>query len=85
MTSEGREVMSREPEQDAAMAICLTAWMDLETCRSIGMGGAGPIPWTAARDWCRDQGLDAIATRIVLAVLRKLDIDRAEREASKER
>lgn len=31
--------------------------MELSTCKPIGMGGAGPIPWTAIREYARDHGI----------------------------
>jgi hypothetical protein len=45
---------------------------------------AGPIPWTAIVEWARFHGLDREATGVLVTVIRRLDNDRAEREASKE-
>jgi hypothetical protein len=44
----------------------------------------GPIPWTAMIAWARFHGLDREATGVLVAVIRRLDNDRAERDASKE-
>jgi hypothetical protein len=63
--------------------MCLRAWGDLSTCRPIGMA-VGFIPWTAIIEWARFHGLDREATQILVDVIRKLDHDRAERDASKE-
>lgn len=77
-------MLAEEPEQDAAMAICLSAWRDLSTCRPIGMA-VGPVPFTALLEWARFHSLDREATRIVWSVVRRIDADRAEAEASKDR
>jgi hypothetical protein len=65
------------------VALCLTAWAELSTCRPIGMA-VGPIPWTAIIAWARFHGLDREATGVLVTVIRRLDNDRAERDASKE-
>lgn len=38
----------------------------------------GPIPWTAMRDWCEFNRIDEEAARILIRVLRTLDIEQAE-------
>jgi hypothetical protein len=76
------ECFAREPEQDAAMGMCLNAYRDLGTERAIGMA-TGPIPWSECRDWCRYHGLDSDSTTIVWAVMCRLERDRFERENSK--
>lgn len=61
------------------MTLCIRAWFDLSTTRSTGgMGGSGPIPWHLVISWCEHEGLDREATRVVVAVLRRLDRDRAD-------
>lgn len=64
------------------MGLCLHAWSDLSTCRSVGMA-LGPIPWTVIVQWCEWHGLDRDATRIVMAVVRRLDRDWIEAENSR--
>ena len=59
----------------------MNAWHDLNTCRAIGMA-VGPIPWTAIVAWCEFHELDRDAAMQLIHVIRKLDNDRAEREAS---
>lgn len=78
-----REIIDAQPEIDEAIGIVLAAWRDLGTCRPIGMAGAGPIPWTAIVTWADRQALDHDATELLVSVLRRLDADRAEREASR--
>lgn len=67
------------------MLLCIEAWEDLHSCRPVGFAGAGLIPWTAIVEWCRFRELDRDVMQMLVMVLRKLDYDRAEREASKER
>jgi hypothetical protein len=38
----------------------------------------GPIPWTSMVEWSRFNGLDDDAARILIHVLRTLDIEHAE-------
>lgn len=45
----------------------------------------GPIPYTAILIWCEFERLDHEATVLMKTVIRQLDNDRAEREASKQR
>jgi hypothetical protein len=63
--------------------LLVRAWHELHSCRPQGFSGAGLIPWTAIIEWCRFRGLDREATLLVVDVIRKLDHDRAEREASR--
>lgn len=76
-------ILDRQPPHDDGVALCLTAWAELSTCRPIGMA-VGPIPWTAIIEWARFHGLDREATGVLVSVIRRLDNDRAEREHSKE-
>lgn len=73
-----------EPPRDAAMVLCLRAWNDLETCRSIGMG-LGPIPVTAILQWCAAEGLDREATQVIRDVIRMADSQFMEQQASRRR
>lgn len=91
-TSDGRRVQieqqitkirADEPERDFAMQTVLRAWADLSTCRPIGMT-VGPIPWTAIVQWAEFHDLDRDAAGILVHVIRQLDIERAESEASKQ-
>lgn len=43
---------------------------------------AGWIPWDSMVAWCDFHALDYEAARILIRVIRQLDIDRAEREES---
>jgi hypothetical protein len=63
--------------------MCVHAWHDLHSERQLGFSGAGLIPWSRIVEWCRLRGFDREATLLIVAVIRKQDHDRAEREASK--
>lgn len=65
------------------MTRCIAAWHDLGTCRMIGMA-VGPIPWTAIVTWCDFHELDRESAMILIHVIRQLDNERAEREASRQ-
>lgn len=84
MGPEAREIFSRQPEHDEAMGVVLTAWSDLDTCRAMGFG-EGRIPWTAAKDWGHEHGLDADARRLLWTVIAKLDLEELERRAHERR
>ena len=78
MGDEARAVLDAEPEQDDAMGLVLLAWDDLLTCRPLGMD-LGPVPWSAAMDWCDRHGLDAQGARVVWSVIRRIDLADRER------
>lgn len=73
---------AKKPSEDDALLLCVRAWHDLETCRSVGMG-AGPIPWTAVQEWARAGGLDRDSTRLLHEVIRYVDSERARIEQAK--
>jgi len=51
----------------------LTAFWELSTCRSIGMG-AGPIPWTSIKEYANELELEAITRELFFDAVRYLDI-----------
>lgn len=70
---------------DEAVALVLGAWGDLVTCRPIGMS-IGPIPWTAMREWCHVEGLDHVASGVLVEALRHVDAyDLKQRSEKKSR
>ena len=75
-------IIDARPEYDSAIAMCLEAWHDLGSCRPLGFSGAGFIPFTAVLAWAEFNRLDHELTTMLLAVIQRLDRDRAEREAS---
>lgn len=62
--------------------MCIEAWADLGTCRSFGLG-VGPIPWTAIVAWAKSERLDRDLRKLLVAVIRRLDRDFLEAQASK--
>lgn len=50
------------------------AFLELSTCRSIGMG-AGPIPWTAVNDYAERMGLTDEGFETLLALVKRLDAE----------
>ncbi len=51
------------------------AWLDLGTCRPIGMD-AGPIPWTAVNDYALRYGLTTDEMDELWVCVRRLDHER---------
>ena len=72
-----------KPPEDDALLLCVRAWQDLETCRSVGMA-VGPIPWTAVQEWALASGLDRDSTRLLHDVIRYVDGERARIERAKQ-
>lgn len=83
------EALSRRPGLDWAterfLALVLRAWNDLGASRHIGFGVLGCIPFESITQWATWNGLDREATLVLIAVIRKLDADRAERDEMKRR
>jgi hypothetical protein len=75
------KIYADAPTRDFAVSLCLRAWADLSTCRSIGMA-TGPIPWTSIIEWADFHELDREAAQILAHVIRQLDIERAEAAAA---
>lgn len=75
-------MLALEPPRDYAVVRCVEAWCDLTTTRGIGMA-VGPIPWDKIVKWCEFHGLDHEGTKIMIQVIRKLDVDRANAAAAK--
>lgn len=75
-------ILETAPERDYAIDLCVRAWNELDTCRSIGME-AGAIPWTAIAQWCdwHADELDRDAALQLIDVIRQIDKDRADRRA----
>lgn len=49
-----------------------TAFNELNTCRSVGMG-AGPIPWTVIQEYADREGLDGEERSCLLYLIRAMD------------
>lgn len=69
-------------------AFYLRCFWDLSTCRALGFGVAGPIPYSAMREMAYDEELDDETRRIFITTMREMDKVflqwcEAEREANK--
>ncbi len=78
-------MLDEQPILDVAALLCLDAWQTLETCRALGYGVLGPIPYTAILAWAREHRLDPEARMILVDTIRTLDRDRMERASNKNR
>ena len=50
--------MESWPEIGHGLQFYRQAFHDLHTARPQGMGGGGPIPWTAINEWALRHGVD---------------------------
>lgn len=73
------------PENNEAIRMCMNAWHELDGDRHIGFGGQGPIPFTALVTWAEVNKLDDETFMLLRHVIRRLDNERAVREASKQK
>lgn len=46
------EFLENVPEVELGNELYLRAFMELSSCRELGFGMEGPIPWNQIRDWC---------------------------------
>jgi hypothetical protein len=76
-------ILEQRPALDYAMSRCLEAWADLSTERPVGFT-VGAIPWGRIVAWCSYHDLDREATDVVIHVIRRLDNERAERQAAED-
>lgn len=84
IAQERARLLAGQPPLGDDGSICVSAYRDLGTCRSNGMD-IGAIPWTAVIMWADFHGLDRDATAILWGVIRYVENENAEREASKRR
>ncbi len=61
-----------EPAIDDVERVYLKAFIDLQTCRQIGMD-VGPIPWDAIRDYANDLRLSGQMRVLFCEVIRAMD------------
>lgn len=71
-----------EPAIDEAERIYIDGFLELQTCRSIGMD-LGPIPWRDVVAYADRLGLDSDMVRVFCKVIRALDAAFLEWNASK--
>ncbi len=78
-------MFDRQPPSDAELTVIVDCWHDLGTCRALGFGGVGSIPYTAFLEWAKEHGLDWEARQRIWTVIQRLDGERAQRANSKAR
>jgi hypothetical protein len=62
------------PDIPLGSDLVFDAYQDLSSCRSYGWG-AGPIPWTAVRDYATARGMDDDEYEEFAALIRMLDLE----------
>jgi len=67
-------VFAQAPEVPFGTQFLLEAFDELSTCRALGFGGAGPIPWTAVQQYAEAHGYDDETRDVLLEVVRALDL-----------
>lgn len=71
-------ILRSAPRMDDGLAAMTRAYVQLSTCRAIGMG-IGPIPWDRMLEWARHHGLDHDATEHLIEVLMLVDAETLRR------
>lgn len=66
------DAIANAPELDLGLDLYFNAFMDLTTCRQLGMA-EGPIPWTAIRHYCDEHDLDGEQRDDLFFHVRELD------------
>ena len=63
------------PDLDEYLERILDAFWELSTCRSLGFGAIGPIPWSAVREYAVHLGIadDELLAGDLLALVHELD------------
>lgn len=64
--------LQNSPSLESGMELYYQAFLDLNSCRQVGMG-EGPIPWTAIAYYCRFFEMDEETTDDVMYMVRGLD------------
>lgn len=61
------------PVLGEGLAFYWGAFLELSSCRPLGFGAVGPIPWTAIRAFAHDRELDDEDADYFVAMIRALD------------
>lgn len=77
-----QEIMAARPACDGPMDLAIDCWHSLEGDRPLGVGAVGMIPFSAIDTWARRRRVDGPMFDVLEAVIRRLDGERMEREAS---
>lgn len=72
------------PEMFAGDELYLTGYLELNTCRSIGMA-EGPIPWTAIREYCFVHDITGELLEDFMYVIKFVDVELRNYQAEKQK
>ncbi|QIQ60747.1 hypothetical protein [Stenotrophomonas phage BUCT627] len=67
--------LANPPKLNLASVFYLEAYNLLGTCRAVGFGGLGPIPYTAISQYCRDHGIEGDDMTLLINVVMRLDAE----------
>lgn len=67
------EAIANAPELLEGLSFFYAAFWDVNTCRSLGFGAEGPIPWTAVRQWAEEHELEGDQRKDLFVYLEKMD------------
>ncbi len=67
-----QDAIDKRPDMpnEEACGMALACWRELDSCRHVGMAGAGAVPYDAIDLWAR---------RMLISVIHQLDVERADR------
>lgn len=65
--------LANPPKLNLATTFYLEVYNLLGTCRAIGFGGAGPIPYTAISQYCKDHSIEGDEMQMLIQVVMRLD------------
>lgn len=63
------------PEICPGLEFFYKAFLDLNSCRGIGYGEEGPIPWTAMAQYCERKDVDLETEDDLYFIVRSMDND----------
>jgi hypothetical protein len=67
------ERIKNAPELQLGLELYYGAFLELSSCRSVGFGAEGPIPWTAVNQWARAHQLSEEQEEDLLYHIERMD------------
>jgi hypothetical protein len=61
------------PELDPGLFLYWTAFWELQTCRTMGFSGAGPIPWTVLQEYADRHEFDPDQRELLVYFIGMMD------------
>lgn len=74
------------PELGLGLELYYGAFLDLNSCRPMGMGGVYPIPWTSIKEYATVYEFDEDQTEALFFLIRHMDkafIEHSDKQQSK--